>query len=183
MDLTRLTLNELMLTAAGTAGFAAKVMPMRTPQGPADVGLICFSDQQRAFLLFNQMLRMSRFDTTSGEFSEDVFETVCLSAPAQLYETLPLGGMSQFKLEWSGGPTIWRPAVLEQLSHAGQPLQATLTEVVISTAIFEGRAVEFLLGLRLGTAKGEWMVSRSTASPDFFSVVECPAEGFWSAWR
>lgn len=167
----RITFGKFKSAVAGCADFAVRVMPIDASKDSSGVFVICLSDGLRVFIIFSHMLKMSSYDPTSGVYSEDVYETVVLTAEPEFYESLPMTELGPFKLEWPGGPAVWRPVKFRQLARLNETAGFAVKDAVLFRPIFEGLRIEFLVGMRLVSDACIWTVGRSNVMPELFSIV------------
>jgi hypothetical protein len=102
MSITRIRINDFLAITDGIALKAKKVHATSpSKDGGIAINAMCFLAPARSFTIFNQMVVMSRWDSVTNEYTEDIYETVVLAGDASDYDNIQTGKMSTFFINWS----------------------------------------------------------------------------------
>lgn len=171
-----ISFDDFLVASAAPRTFLMTYAAIESPRFvERQATIVCLHDEAGSFFLFNQILALSQWIPETGDYTEDVYESVVLAASAEAGRDLRLGEHDRFELEWPGGPMIWAPADFRRLAPAEGRLCVLWS--VVGGLCFEGRACNFLLDLRLRAATGDWRVRRGDGTPEIMAIEPVPAEG------
>ncbi len=177
MTLTAVSISELVVAAAGKPRFRVKYMPTLTVRAELhtekshEIGLFCIADDERTFVLGNRWIGGDEWSSELQDYTAPIWETVALRSTAGLFDEIPTGAGSTYKLEWPDGVISWNTVGLEVLAIGEEPVLLAVEGARVAIIAFDGKPYEFITELWLVGTQGNWQLKRSTYGPDGYTLV------------
>lgn len=176
LRLRQVSIGEFVAAAGGEPRFRAKLKLSQTARADLrtdtvrQASLLCLADGDDAFFLFNWFVGGDVWSPETGDCTDPIWETVVLRATADVFEAIPTGPDSTYRLQWPGGLVQWAIVPVEPFTHLGEPMVFSVGRASVHITSYDGRACEFITELELPSATGEWRWER-TASPSAFVLT------------
>lgn len=171
--LDQVSIGEFVAATVGQPRFRAKYMPTQTLRRDLHtevsrlIALFCIADDADTFILHNRWVGGDDWSPDQGDYTDPIWETVVLRAPAEAFGAIPTGPDSIYRMEWSDGVIQWNAVSVEPFTHLGEPVTFGVSGALAYTTGIEGSPYEFLVELELSSLVGEWRLKQSSDPSSF----------------
>ena len=176
LRLHQVSIGEFLVAAGGEPRFRAKLMPVQTARADLhtkavrQASLLCLADSKDAFFLFNWFVGGDVWNPETGDGAEPVWETVVLRSTPDVFEAIPTGPDSTYRLPWHGGLVQGANVPVETFTDHGEPVALGVGGASLYITSYDGRVCEFITELELPSATRHWRWARAS-SPSAFVLT------------